>query len=142
MYSSIGLAFLPSQVGAILLGSVGMLGLILAAVGLYGITTYSVTRRTREIGVRMAIGATRGNIRWMVLKDSARLTLIGSTIGLALAAFVTKPLAVFLVPGLKPADPASFSAVLVVMIGTGLLAAWGPVRAAMAVDPNTALRTE
>ena len=142
MYSSIGLAFLPSQVGAVLLGSIGVLGLVLAMIGLYGVMVYSVVRRTREIAVRIAIGATRGNIFRMVLGDSARLTLSGSLIGLLIALFVTKPLAMFLAPGLKPADPLNFGAVLLVMLLTGLAAAWGPVRRAVTVDPNAALREE
>jgi predicted permease len=142
MYSSIGLAFLPSQIGAVLLGSIGILGLLLATVGLYGIMGYSVIRRTREIGVRVAIGATRGDISRMMLLDSARLTLTGSAIGLFIALFLTKPLTMFLVPGLKSSDPMSLVAVLLVMIVTGVLAAWGPMRRALAVDPNTALRYE
>ena len=123
MYSGIGLAFLPSQVGAVLLGSIGILGLLLATVGLYGVMGYSVVRRTREIGIRIAIGATRSDISRMVLLDSARLILAGSAIGLFVALFLTKPLAMFLVPGLKPADPLSFGAVLIIMILTGVLAA-------------------
>jgi putative ABC transport system permease protein len=142
MFSSIGLAFLPSQVGAVLLGSIGILGLLLATIGLYGVMVYSVARRTREIGVRVAIGATRGDISRMILRDSARLTLTGSALGLVIALFVTKPLAMFLVPGLSSADPLNFAAVLGVMILTGLAASWGPVRRAIAVDPNVALRDE
>jgi len=142
MYSSIGLAFLPSQVGAVLLGSIGVLGLVLALIGLYGVMVYSVVRRTREIAVRIAIGASRGNILRMILGDSARLTLTGSLVGLFIAIFVTKPLAMFLAPGLKPADPLNFASVLLIMMLTGLSAAWGPVRRAMNVDPNSALREE
>lgn len=142
MYSSIGFAFLPSQVGAVLLSSIGVLGLLLATIGLYGVIAYSVVRRTREIGIRMAIGATRRNISRMVLVGAAKLTLTGSAIGLFIALFLTKPLAMFLVPGLKPSDPLSFGTVLAVMILTGALAAWGPMQRAIAVDPNTALRYE
>ncbi|MCX6636215.1 MAG: ABC transporter permease [Acidobacteria bacterium] len=142
LYSSIGLAFLPSQVGAALLGSIGVLGLLLAAVGLYGVMVYSVARRTREIGVRMTLGASRGDISRMVLFDSARVTFIGSTIGLFVALFLTRPLAIFLVPGLEPADPLSFCAVVVVLMLTGLVATWGPVRRALAIDPASALRWE
>jgi len=130
------------RVGAILPGSMGALGLLLATVGLYGVMVYSVARRTREIGVRVAIGATRGDISRMVLGDSARLTAIGSAIGLAIAVFVTKPLAVFMVPGLSTSDPLNYAVVAGVMILTGLAAAWGPVRRALAIDPNTALRNE
>jgi ABC-type antimicrobial peptide transport system permease subunit len=142
MYSSIGLAFLPSQVGALLLGSLGVLSLVLAMVGLYGVMGYSVVRRTREIGIRMAVGATRREISRMVLGDAARVTIAGAGIGLFIAIFITKPLAMFLVPGLKPRDPLSFAAVLVIMIATGVLAAWAPVRRAASIDPNSALRYE
>jgi putative ABC transport system permease protein len=142
LYSSIGLAFLPSQVGAALLGSIGILGLLLAAIGLYGVMVYSVARRTREIGVRMAIGASRGDISRMILLDSAKLIGAGSAFGLFIAFFVTKPLAMFLVPGLKPADPLSFLTVLLVLVLTGLLATWGPVRRALAIDPMSSLRYE
>ena len=142
MYSSIALAFLPSQIGGILLGSVGALGLLLATIGLYGVMAYSVTRRTREIGVRVAIGASRADISRMVLRDSARLTVTGSAIGLVAAYFVMRPLAVFLVPGLRADDPLNFGAVAGVMILTGMAAAWGPMRRALAIDPNAALRNE
>jgi putative ABC transport system permease protein len=142
MYSSIGFAFLPSQIGAILLGSLGVLGLLLAGAGLYGVMVYSVARRTREIGVRMAIGATRNDISRMVLRDTARLTLSGCAIGLVIAFFVTKPLALFLIAGLKPGDPLNFAAVTFIMLLTGLAAAWGPMRRAVSVDPNVALRDE
>jgi ABC-type antimicrobial peptide transport system permease subunit len=103
---------------------------------------YSVSRRTREIGVRVAIGATRGDISRMILRDSARLTTTGSAIGLFAALFVTRPLAAFLVPGLHPDDPLTLAAVTGVMILTGLAAAWGPMRRALAIDPNIALRNE
>ncbi len=142
MYASIGLAFLPSQVGAFLLGSLGVLGALLATVGLYAVVAYSVVRRTREIGIRMAIGATRSNILQMVLQDAAQLTLLGSAIGLFMAVFITRPLAMFLVPGLKPTDPLSFGAVTIVMLLTGTVAASGPMRRAVTVDPNSALRYE
>ena len=142
MYSSIGLAFLPSQVGAVLMGSTGLLGLLLASIGLYGVMAYSVARRTREIGVRMAIGAGRGDIARLVLREAARVTVVGTAAGLLVAFFVTKPLAMFLVPGLKPADPLNFGAVAAAMLLTGLAAAWGPMRRAVAVDPNATLREE
>jgi predicted permease len=142
MYSSIGLAFLPSQVGALLMGSTGILGLLLATVGLYGVMAYSVARRTREIGVRIAIGASRGAIARMVLRDAARVTFAGIAAGLLVALFVTKPLAMFLVPGLKPADPLNFAVVAVAMLLTGLAATWGPIRRAINVDPNATLRED
>jgi len=142
MYSSIGLAFLPSQAGALLLGSMGALGLLLAAIGLFGVMVYSVTRRTREIGVRMALGADRLAVARMVLGGAAKLVASGAAIGLCGAFFLVKPLAVFLVPGLRATDPVSFLAVAALLAVTGLVAAWGPALRAAAVDPMTSLRHE
>jgi predicted permease len=142
LYSSIGLAFLPSQVGAALMGTIGLLGLLLAAVGLHGVMAYSVARRTRELGVRIAVGATKGDISRMVVLDSARLMLFGSAIGVAIALLVTRPLAMFFVPGLSPSDPTSFSAVLIALAATGLVATLGPVRRAITLDPVASLRYE
>jgi hypothetical protein len=142
MYSSIGLALLPSQVGAALLGSVGVLGLLLALVGLYGTMVYSVARRTHEIGLRIAVGATSRDISRMILGDSARMVAAGSLAGLIIAFFVTKPLAMFLVPGLRPADPISYAGVALLLGITGVLAAWGPARRAVAIEPAASLRYE
>jgi putative ABC transport system permease protein len=142
LYASIGLAFLPSQVGAALAGSIGILGLTLAAIGLYGVMVYSVTRRTREIGVRMAIGARRVDISRMILADSFRLVAIGSAAGLLIAFVVTRPLARFLMPGLGPSDPVSFVVVIVVLAITALISTWGAVRRGLAIDPMSALRYE
>ncbi len=142
LYSSIGLAFLPSQVGAALLGSIGVLGLMLATIGLYGVMVYSVSRRTREIGVRLALGANRRDIAYMVLASAAKLILIGCAAGLFCAFFLVKPLAMFLVPGLRPGDPVTFVAVAALLAITGFAAAWGPARRAAAVDPMTSLRYE
>jgi len=142
VYSSIGLAFLPSQVGALLMGSTGVLGLLLASIGLYGVMAFSVARRTREIGVRVAIGASRADIARMVLGDSARVTLGGIAAGLLVAVLVTKPLAMFLVPGLKPGDPVNFLVVALAMFATALAATWGPILRALKIDPASALREE
>ncbi|MGH9661138.1 MAG: FtsX-like permease family protein, partial [Bryobacteraceae bacterium] len=103
---------------------------------------YSVARRTREIGVRMALGASRGAISRMILADSLRLTAAGSAIGLFITLFVTRPLAMFLVPGLTPSDPVSFVAVLAVVSTTALAATWGPARRSTRVDPMASLRCE
>lgn len=142
MYSSIGLAFLPSQIGAGLLGSIGLLGLLLAAIGLYGVMAYSVARRTREIGIRIAVGANRRDVSRMILADSVKLIFTGLGIGLAIAFFVTKPLSLFLVPGLRPSDPPTYVIVVLVLVAVGLMATWGPVRRALAVDPASSLRYE
>ncbi len=142
LYSSIGLAFLPSQVGAVLLGGMGVLGLMLATIGLYGVMVYSVSRRTREIGVRLALGAGRRDISFMILRGAAKLIGAGSAAGLLFAFFLVKPLAVFLVPGLRSADPVTFIAMAALLGLTGLAAAWGPARRAAAIDPMKSLRYE
>ena len=142
LFSSVGLAFLPSQVGAVLMGSIGVLGLLLAAIGLYGVIAYSVARRTREIGIRIAVGASGREISRMILWEAAQLLGLGTAIGLAVALFVTRPLSLFLVPGLSTSDPASFLSVVVVLAATGLLASLGPVRRAISIDPMTSLRYE
>jgi putative ABC transport system permease protein len=138
--ASIGFAFLPSQIGAALFGAMGVLGLVLALIGLYGVMSYSVARRTREIGVRMAIGAPAASIFQMVLKEAARLTAIGSIIGLAVAWIATRPLAAFLVDGLDVHDPITFAAVLVVFALTAFIASWSPARRATTIDPISCLR--
>lgn len=142
MYTSIGLAFLPSQVGAVLMGGVGVLGLLLAAIGLYGVMAYSVARRTREIGIRLAIGASRRSISRIVLRESMKMLVLGAIPGLLIALFVTRPLAMFLVPGLSPSDPVSFLMVVLILVLTGLLASLGPLRRAVGVDPARCLRYE
>src|SRR5207248_1072173 len=131
-----------SQVGAALMGGAGILGLLLAAIGIYGVTAYSVARRTREIGVRIAMGATRAHIARLALMESARLLLIGSAVGLLAAFFFTRPLAMFLVPGLGPGDPLSFAAVVLFLAAAGFAATLGPVRRALRVDPALSLRYE
>jgi predicted permease len=142
MFSAIGFAFLPSQVGAVLMGSIGALGLLLAIIGLYGVLAYSVARRTREIGIRMAIGASPRDVSVMVLGEFARLLITGISIGVGIALIVTRPLSMFFVPGLSASDPASFGAVIAILGLTGLLAALGPVRRAWGVDPLQCLRYE
>jgi predicted lysophospholipase L1 biosynthesis ABC-type transport system permease subunit len=142
MFAGIGFAFLPSQVGAALMGSVGALALFLALIGLYGVLAYSIARRTREIGVRVAIGATPTHVSRLVLADFAHMLAVGIGIGLAVSLLATRPLAIFFVPGLRPSDPASFAAVIAVLGATGVLAALGPLRRALRVNPLECLRSE
>jgi ABC-type antimicrobial peptide transport system permease subunit len=142
MNRALGLALLPSRVGAGLLGAIGVLGLLLASLGLYGVLLYSVSRRTREIGLRVAIGARPGNIVGMVLAEGAWLVGLGIAIGVSIALFVTKPLAMFLVPGLTPADPLTYAIVITVLTAVGILASLFPTVRALRVDPIIALRYE
>jgi hypothetical protein len=122
--------------GAVLLGSIGVLGLTLAAVGLYGMMAYSVARRIQEIGVRLALGATERDIARMVLTESVRLVGLGSLIGLATAVLVMRPLTMFLVAGLSPADPASLGAVVVVLTIAGAVRPGAPFVAHLRSIPS------
>ncbi len=142
MSQALGLALLPSQVAAATLGTMGALGLMLAATGLYGLLLYSVSRRTREIGLRMALGATQSDVLWLIGKQS--LVLVGSGVitGLALAFFAMQPLALFLVPGLSPLDSAVFLLVIGILGAVALIATLTPAIRALRVDPTIALRYE
>jgi predicted permease len=142
MSDALGFAFLPSRAGAALLGSMGLLGLALASIGLYGVLAYAVSRRIREIGLRIALGADSRAIVRMVLWQSLSLAITGVVIGLGIAAFATRPLAMFLVPDLSPTDPATFLGVAAVLLAVALAATLGPALRAVRVDPMTALRYE
>ena len=124
-----------------LAGFFGLLAVILVATGLYGTVSYRVNNRTVEIGVRIAVGAQRGQVVWMVLRDSLVLTAVGVTIGLPLALLVGRALTSVLY-GVKPFDVASylFAAVLVVVVATAASAL--PAGRAASIDPLTALRSE
>jgi predicted permease len=142
MRNSLGFALLPSRVGAAVMGSMGLLGLALASIGLYGVLAYAVSRRLREIGVRMALGAAPADILRLVARQSLFLWIAGVVIGTGLALLATQPLAMFLVPGLSPADPLTFLAAIAVLGVVAALATLGPALRALRVDPVTALRWE
>lgn len=142
MTSAMGMALLPSQVGAWIMGSAGILGLLLASVGLYGMLLYNVARRRREIGVRMALGAGPASVVWLVIADATRTVIVGAAIGLAIAAFVMKPLAIFLVAGLSPTDPAGYASVATVLLIAALAASATPSIRALRVDPAETLRSD
>jgi predicted permease len=142
MSRALAFAMLPSQAGAILLGTIGLLGLALASVGLYGVLTYSIGRRTREIGLRVALGAQRRDVLRLVTNEGAWILGSGLGIGVFLAVFVTRPLARFLVPGLESTDPLTYFAVAAVLVAVGFAASLTPALRALRVDPITALRYE
>jgi predicted permease len=139
---ALAFAFLPSLVGAALLGGLGAIGLILAMAGLFAMVSYSVTRRTREIGVRMALGAPSSTIVRLVAADAAVLVAAGLAIGLALAALLTQTLSSILVDGLSPHDPLAFAGTAILFAAVAAIATLPPVRRAIGAGPLTALRTE
>jgi predicted permease len=142
MSDHVSRAFWPSRIGVLVLGSLGGLGLLLAMVGLYGVMSYAVSRRTSEIGIRMALGASRGLVLWMILKDGLILLGVGGLIGLAIAALATGPLAMFLASTVSPTDPATLISVLLLIALVGAAASFVPARRATGVDPVVALRRE
>jgi putative ABC transport system permease protein len=126
---------------AILMGLFASAAAALAAIGIYGVLAYAVARRTREIGIRMALGAPRRRVLWLVLGQGAGLTLTGILFGVAGAVLLTRYLRTMLF-GLTPLDPPTFLGVSIVFAGIAALACYVPARRAMAVDPLTALREE
>ena len=129
----------PARMGAVLLGAFGLLALLLASVGLYGVMAYSVSRRTREIGIRMALGARGGDVLRLVLRESMALVAVGVALGLLAALAATRTLAGFLY-GINPADPAAFIAIAILLAVVGLAASLIPARRAAKVDPLVAFR--
>jgi putative ABC transport system permease protein len=125
----------------LLLSGFAVLAVVLAAVGLYGLLSYVVSRRSREIGVRVALGAGRGTVLRMVLGDGVRLTLVGILIGAAGSALGARALGRLLY-GIGPSDPVTFVAVAILLLAVALLASYVPAARATHVDPMVALRTE
>jgi ABC-type antimicrobial peptide transport system permease subunit len=138
---SVALGLAPQRVLTSVAGSLGMVGLLLAALGIYGVTAYTVARRSRELGIRMALGAQRRNIIGMVLRQGMRLVAIGSVIGLLLSAGASQVLSVFLY-GLPPLHVPTFLGTTIVFVVVGLAACYIPARRAIGIEPftNPALR--
>jgi putative ABC transport system permease protein len=122
-----------------LLGNLGLLGMFLAAVGLYGVVSYAVSRRTHEIGIRMALGAERGDVTKLVQAEGVRLILLGILVGVVIALGVARTMSSMLY-GIRPTDPVAFAGGCLVVIAISLLASYIPARRATNVDPMQALR--
>jgi len=133
-------SMLPITLGASVFGGLAGLAMLLAGVGLYGVIAFSVSRRTREIGIRMALGSSRGLVVTRVLREALTLVVIGTITGVALAALAAQVLSSVLL-GVTPFDPISYLAAGVALLTVAALAAVVPARRAASVDPLIALRS-
>jgi ABC-type antimicrobial peptide transport system permease subunit len=141
MVEMLSLPLFPARLAAGALGAFGLLAAILAATGIYGVMAYAVSRRTREIGIRMAIGATQGQVLGLVAQRAAILIGGGTLLGLGAAAFLSRLLGQILY-GVEPTDPVTYIVVLTMMMSIALLACWIPARRAIHIDPMLSLRQE
>jgi predicted permease len=137
----IGFSLLPHRLAAGLIGAFGVLGLVLAAAGVYGVMSYQVAQRMREFGIRIALGARGADVARLVLRGGVALSIGGAIAGAAMAVAVTRLLTGMLF-GLSPLDPLTFGAVGVTLIAVAVLASWVPARRALRVHPATSLRAE
>ncbi len=137
----LGLALFPVRAVAWLLGLMGSLALFLAVLGLHGVLSYSVSRRTREIGIRMALGARREAVLQMIVGFGARLSVTGVALGVIAALGATRFLT-FLLYGISPLDPLTFVLVPGLLLAVSLGAAAFPARRAASIEPVEALREE
>jgi ABC-type antimicrobial peptide transport system permease subunit len=133
--------FWSVRAGAAMFSAFGVLALLLATIGVYGLKAYDVSRRTREIGIRMALGATGGDVERLVMREGVRTTIVGLGIGLLLAAGIGK-----LVSGLlyrvSPFDPLVMAGAAITLAAAAMLASYLPARRATHVAPTEALRAE
>ena len=141
MPQATSIVLLPQRAGAIVTAALGGIGLLLAAAGLYGIMAFSAGRRTREIGIRLALGAARGDVLRLMIGEGVRLGAIGIGVGLALAAATTRLMRGWLF-GVSPLDVPTFAGMAAVFAAVALAASYLPARRAAGADPVIALRTE
>jgi ABC-type antimicrobial peptide transport system permease subunit len=136
-----GNGFFLLNMGAGFAGALGGLGLVLALVGVYGVVSYAASRRTHEIGIRMALGADRSKILGMVLRQGFGLALAGIGVGIVVALGLARFLSNMLF-GIRPSDPVTFSVVALLLGAISMVACYLPARRATRVDPLVALRYE
>ena len=135
------LGLLPQRLAATVAGSLGLVALLLAGIGVYGVTAFAVASRTKEIGVRIALGADRARVMRMVLWQGARLAIIGGAIGLALALGASQVVAGLLF-GVSPVDPVTYAVTIGALAAVTLAATFVPARRAASVDPLLSLKAE
>ena len=139
--ASLALGLVPQRLMASVAGSLGLVGLLIAAIGLYAVMAHAVTIRTREIGIRLALGATRADVIRLIMRQGMSLTVGGAIGGLLLSALVSRVLTAFLF-GVPPNDPPTFSLTAGLCVAVGLLASYLPTRRATRIDAMDALRYE
>jgi putative ABC transport system permease protein len=125
----------------VMLGIAAVMALLLGSIGIYGVVSYTVARRTREMGLRVAMGAEPGRVTRMVLRQGFVLALVGVAVGVVGAAGATRLMEAVLF-GVSPVDPVTYGAVAAGLIAIALVATWVPARRAARVDPMEALRAE
>ncbi|MGE3190035.1 MAG: ABC transporter permease, partial [Vicinamibacterales bacterium] len=141
MSQHLGLMLTPPRLAAGLLGVFGTLAICLACLGLYAVVAFSVARRTREIGIRVALGASQREVLWLVVREGMTLVGVGVAVGLLLAVAAARPLGAYLY-GLGGFDLVTFGAVAAILVGTALVANYLPARRAARIDPLRAIRCE
>jgi ABC-type antimicrobial peptide transport system permease subunit len=140
--SQVAFAQMPARVGSGALGALGAIGLAMATVGLYAVINYAVNRRTFEIGVRLALGATRGSVLRMIVREGLVVVGIGCAIGAALALVLIRAISPLVTLNQGQFDPLALGAVVAAMAIIGAAASLAPARRASRVDPVVALRAE
>jgi ABC-type antimicrobial peptide transport system permease subunit len=125
----------------VMLGIAAAMALVLGIIGIYGVISYAVSQQRREIGIRLALGAQQGELRWMFVRHGLVLAVVGVLIGLGAATGLTR-LMTSLLFGISPLDPLAYAAVPLVLLAAAMLASYLPARRASAVDPVEALRAE
>jgi predicted permease len=141
MSKHLGIALMPARLAGAALGVFGLLGLVLASVGMYGVMSYTVSQRRREIGIRMAVGAATGDVVGLIMKQGLALVIVGAVIGMGGALGASRLLRGILY-GASVVDPATFIGVPLLLTAVAALASWLPARRASGVDPLEALRRE
>jgi predicted permease len=141
MSEHMGAALFANRLGGVLLSIFGLLALTLSAVGIYSVVAYTVSRRVREIGLRVALGAARRDVMRLIVGHSMRLVLIGLVIGSVLGIGVGQLLQAQLF-GISPGDPVTFAAIATILVAVALVASWLPARKAALIEPMVALRKE
>ena len=141
VYGELKNSIAAARMASALTSLFGLIALLLAAIGLYGVMSYAVSRRTRELGIRMALGAGRRDVLRLMLKQGLLLTSLGLALGWLAAVWLTRGIQTLLY-GVGTTDPLTFGAVALLLAGVALLACYIPARRAAKVDPMVALRYE